>query len=169
VKAQNNKYFNLIYDDIVILNNTHSVLAKKDSCSKKLKNEQLYLFNKLDSTVQNIYDKNETIRPLPIEKINLYEFSVAYLRFHNCVDLSNENKKTITNFDLEIFRKVLSSEYNDVEINIFIKKLCDDPIFYEKNEKPKFYEILKFSYFYCMKNNKQLFLKQIKEKLVKNK
>ncbi|KAM0685469.1 hypothetical protein COBT_003321, partial [Conglomerata obtusa] len=138
VKAQNNKYFNLMYDDIVIVNNTHSVLVKKESCSKNLKNEQLYLFNKLDSTVQSTYDKNETIRPLTIEKINLYQFSVAYLRLHNCVDLSNENKKTITKFDLEIFKKVLSSENNDVEINIFIKKLCDDPIFYEKNEKAKF-------------------------------
>ncbi|KCZ75029.1 hypothetical protein H311_03999, partial [Anncaliia algerae PRA109] len=83
-------------------------------------------------------------------KISAKDHAYAYLKFRNIIDLSHE-KMSILTFDLDTFSTIFGYNYYDEYIFNFIKKLINDPLVYNKQQREDFFLILMIAFFYSLK------------------
>lgn len=97
------------------------------------------------------------------------EYTLAYLKFRKIIDLSPE-KKSVLSFDLQTFSLIFSSDYCDEFIYSFLKKLINDPVVYEKQNREDFFLILVMSFYYTLLENKitKEFRLEIKKRISEN-
>jgi hypothetical protein len=74
-----------------------------------------------------------------------------YLDFVNSADLT-DSKVSVKIFNVHVFCNILNENISDPLISKFVKKVCNDPVCYEKERKIDFLNILIFTYIYCRRN-----------------
>ncbi|KAF7684779.1 hypothetical protein TCON_0011 [Astathelohania contejeani] len=100
-------------------------------------------------------------------EIEYYEYSKAYFKFLQIIDVTNQ-KTCIKTISLPIFSIIFSSTYYDDRIEDFLENFINDPLFYEKNERIKVYILLLMAYFYTSKLKKDGLMNRLYDKIIKN-
>ncbi|KAK6090786.1 hypothetical protein P3W45_000031 [Vairimorpha bombi] len=119
-----------------------------DECLKDHRHFSVNILNNLE--VLNVDDTtNIEIDKIEKHKFNFYTFSKKYLEFVKCINFTTE-RKSITNFDLDIFYTIFNEDYTDETIKAFLDKLAQDPLNYSGNGKQFCIIILVYAYLYAI-------------------
>ncbi|TBU07298.1 hypothetical protein CWI39_0338p0010 [Hamiltosporidium magnivora] len=144
---------------------------KSSTCAKNYFKENIHIqmvFRmKLAQTNPNIFLKAQNVAHEAHKPITMYDFSIIYLNFLMAINIGPERNSIII-FDLNVFSAVFDTNYSDNLIDKFIKKLIDDPILYNKEERNIFIIILLIVLIYTIRNNFEKYTVLLKRKIYDN-